>query len=61
MHNGLEELFEKGKRQGAGIIGVPRTRRPDVIDTAKTFEALNTSGFDFHPLHGKPTLQYPYI
>lgn len=55
MHKGLEELFEKGKsaKVQASLVGRVM-RRLDAINTAKTPEALNIPGFDFHPLHGKP-------
>ncbi|MDO8714841.1 MAG: type II toxin-antitoxin system RelE/ParE family toxin [Polynucleobacter sp.] len=55
MHKGLEELFEKGKSAKVQASLADRvSRRLDAIDTAKTLEALNIPGFDFHPLHGKP-------
>ena len=55
MHKGLEELFEKGKSAKVQASLAERvSRRLDAIDTAKTLEALNIPGFDFHPLHGKP-------
>jgi proteic killer suppression protein len=55
MHKGLEELFEKGKSAKVQASLADRAlRRLDAIDTAKTLEALNIPGFDFHPLHGKP-------
>ena len=55
MHKGLEELFEKGKSAKVQASMADRiSRRLDAIDTAKTLEALNVPGFDFHPLHGKP-------
>ena len=55
MHKGLEELFDKGKsaKVQASLIECV-SRRLDAIDTAKTLEALNIPGFDFHSLHGKP-------
>ena len=55
-HKGLQELFEKGtsaKLQKA--LAERALRRLDAIDTAKTPEALNVPGFDFHGLQGKPT------
>ena len=54
-HKGLQELFEKGtsaKMQKA--LAERALRRLDAIDVAKTPEALNVPGFDFHGLHGKP-------
>ena len=54
-HKGLQELFEKGasaKLQKA--LAVRALRRLDAIDIAKTPEALNVPGFDFHGLQGKP-------
>ena len=55
MHKGLEELFDKGKSAKVQASLANRvSRRLDAIDTAKTLEALNIPGFDFHPLHGKP-------
>ena len=56
MHKGLEELFDKGKSAKVQPALVGRVlRRLDAISTAKTPEALNVPGFDFHPLQGKPT------
>ena len=54
-HKGLQELFEKGtsaKLQKA--LAERALRRLDAIDIAKTPEALNIPGFDFHGLQGKP-------
>ena len=54
-HKGLQELFEKGtsaKLQKA--LADRALRRLDAIDIAKTPEALNIPGFDFHGLQGKP-------
>ena len=53
MHKGLEELFEKGRsaKVQASLAG-RILRRLDAISTAKTLEALNLPGFDFHPLKG---------
>ncbi len=54
-HKGLQELFEKGKSAKVQASLVDRiVRRLDAIDIAKTPEALNLPGFDFHPLQGKP-------
>ncbi len=55
MHKGLEELFKTGKsaKVQASLVGRV-VRRLDAINTAKTAEALNLPGFDFHPLQGKP-------
>lgn len=48
-------LFDKGKSAKVQPALVGRIlRRLDAIDTAKTPEALNLLGFDFHPLQGKP-------
>lgn len=55
LHKGLAELFEKGQSAKVQVALVSRiVRRLDAIDTAKTPEALNLPGFDFHSLHGKP-------
>lgn len=55
MHKGLEELFDKGKSAKVQPALAGRAlRRLDAISTAKTPEALNLPGFDFHPLQGKP-------
>lgn len=55
MHKGLEELFQKGKSAKVQKALVERImRRLDAIDSAKTTEALNVPGFDFHLLRGKP-------
>ncbi len=54
-HKGLQELFEKGasaKLQKA--LAQRALRRLDAIDMAKTPDALNVPGFDFHRLQGKP-------
>jgi len=54
-HKGLKELFERGsssKMQSA--LAERALRRLDAIDIAKTPEALNVPGFDFHGLRGKP-------
>ncbi len=54
-HKGLQALFEKctsAKLQKALIERA--LRRLDAIDIAKTPEALNVPGFDFHGLQGKP-------
>ena len=54
-HKGLQELFEKStsaKLQKA--LAERALRRLDAIDIAKTPEALNVPGFDFHGLQGKP-------
>jgi len=54
-HKGLQELFEKGKSAKVQASLVDRiVRRLDAIDIAKTPEALNLPGFDFHTLQGKP-------
>jgi proteic killer suppression protein len=55
VHKGLPELFEKGKSSKVQPAPAARAlRRLDAIDAAKTPEALNVPGFDFHPLRGKP-------
>jgi len=55
IHKGLEELFEKGKSAKVQTALAQRAlRRLDAIDTAKSAEALNVPGFDFHGLQGKP-------
>jgi proteic killer suppression protein len=55
VHKGLEELFEKGKSAKVQKTLAERAlRRLDAIDAAKTPEALNVPGFDFHGLQGKP-------
>ena len=49
MHKGLEELFGKGKSAKVQTSLSGRIlRRLDAIDGAKTPEALNIPGFDFH-------------
>ena len=54
-HKGLQELFEKGSSPRVQKALVERVlRRLDAIDTAKSPEALNVPGFDFHGLQGKP-------
>ena len=55
IHKGLEELFEKGHSAKVHKALAQRAlRRLDAIDTAKTLQALNIPGFDFHGLQGKP-------
>jgi len=55
MHKGLSELFETGESAKIQKTLAERAlRRLDAIDTAKTPEALNVPGFDFHGLQGKP-------
>jgi toxin HigB-1 len=55
MHKGLKELFEKGKSAKVQASLASRiARRLDALAIAKTPEALNIPGFDFHPLQGKP-------
>jgi proteic killer suppression protein len=55
VHKGLSELFETGKSAKIQKALANRAlRRLDAIDTAKTPEALNVPGFDFHGLQGKP-------
>ncbi len=54
-HKGLQELFEKGSSAKIQKTLVERAlRRLDAIDAAKSPEALNVPGFDFHGLQGKP-------
>ena len=55
MHKGLQELFETGKSAKVRAdLYVRVLRRLDTIAAAKTPEALNVPGFDFHALRGKP-------
>ena len=55
LHKGLQELYETGKSAKVRADLCARTlRRLDAIATAKTAEALNLPGFDFHALRGKP-------
>jgi proteic killer suppression protein len=55
VHKGLEELFARGKSAKIQKALAERAlRRLDAIDAAKTPEALNIPGFDFHGLQGKP-------
>ena len=55
IHKGLEELFEKGKSAKVQTALAERAlRQLDAIDIAKSPEALNVPGFDFHGLQGKP-------
>lgn len=54
-HKGLEELFETGASAKVQASLVERVlRRLDAIHAARSPEALNVPGFDFHGLHGKP-------
>ncbi len=54
-HKGLQALFEKGTSAKVQKALAERAlRRLDAIDTAKTPDALNVPGFDFHGLQGKP-------
>ncbi len=54
-HKGLQELFEKGSSARVQKALIDRAlRRLDAIDIAKTPEALNIPGFNFHGLQGKP-------
>ena len=54
-HKGLQELFEKGTSSELQKALAERAlRRLDAIDIAKTPEALNVPGFNFHGLQGKP-------
>ena len=54
-HKGLQELFDKGYiAKVQKVLSERALRRLDAIDTAKTPEALNLPGFDFHGLQGKP-------
>ena len=54
-HKGLQEHFEKGTSAKVLKALTGRVlRRLDAIDVAKTPEALNVPGFDFHGLQGKP-------
>lgn len=55
IHKGLAELFDKGKSgKVPGALIARALRRLDAIHSAKTPEALNLPGFDFHSLQGKP-------
>jgi proteic killer suppression protein len=55
IHKGLEELFNTGKSAKVQASLVSRIiRRLDAINAAKSPEALNLPGFDFHSLQGKP-------
>lgn len=54
-HKGLQVRFEKDSSAKVQKALVARAlRRLDAIDIAKTPEALNLPGFDFHALQGKP-------
>ena len=54
-HKGLQALFEKGTSAKVQKALAERAlRRLDAIDSAKTPDALNVPGFDFHGLQGKP-------
>lgn len=54
-HKGLQELFEKGSSARIQKALADRAlRRLDAIDAAKSPEALNLPGFDFHGSQGKP-------
>lgn len=54
-HKGLQELFEGGSSAKVQKALTERAlRRLDAIDSAKSPEALNVPGFDFHALRGKP-------
>ena len=54
-HKGLQALFEKGASAKVQKALAERAlRRLDAIHIAKTPEALNVPGFDFHGLQGKP-------
>lgn len=55
VHKGLEELFEKGRSAKVQAALVSRAlRRLDAIDSARTPQALDIPGFEFHALKGKP-------
>ena len=55
MHKGLQELFERGSSGKVQKALTARAlRRLDAINIAKTPEALNVPGFNFHGLQGKP-------
>jgi proteic killer suppression protein len=54
-HKGLQEVFEKGSSARVQTMLLERIlRRLDALDAAKSPEALNIPGFDFHGLRGKP-------
>ena len=55
IHKGLKELLETGRSAKVRSDLCARVlRRLDAIAAAKTPEALNIPGFDFHALRGKP-------
>lgn len=55
VHKGLQELHETGRSAKVRSDLCSRVlRRLDAIAAAKTPEALNVPGFDFHTLRGKP-------
>jgi len=59
-YKGLEELFEKGKSAKVQASLADRiSRRLDAIDTAKTPEALNISGFDSPSAWQAESIQHP--
>jgi len=54
-NKGLRDFFETGK--SAKIAPALQKRimvRLSALDAARSLDALNQPGFDFHPLHGKP-------
>ncbi len=54
-HNGLSELFEKGRSRRIGADLQSRSlRRLEALDQAELLSDLNIPGFDLHGLQGKP-------
>lgn len=55
LHKGLRDLFETGRSSKVDARLAERLlRRLDAIAAAKTPEALNLPGFNFHGLQGSP-------
>lgn len=55
IHKGLQELFETGKSARVrSDLSARALRRLDTIAAAKSPDALNIPGFDYHALRGKP-------
>ncbi|HEY5209201.1 MAG TPA: type II toxin-antitoxin system RelE/ParE family toxin [Stellaceae bacterium] len=55
-HKGLRDFWQTGRSAKLSASLVKRIRlRLDFMEAAKTLDALNQPGFDFHPLHGMPT------
>ncbi len=54
-HKGLKDLFEKGiTARIQKSLHARCVRRLDALDRAAQPEDMNTLGFNFHALHGKP-------